>query len=71
VTGAGIVTDDLKGPPESRDPVRVLRDIEDRLVSVERARDEYGVVVRRQEGSSYVVDEGASAELRSGMGSRR
>jgi N-methylhydantoinase B len=33
------------GPPEDRDPERVLRDVLEGKVSVERARDVYGVVV--------------------------
>ena len=47
------------GPPEERDPARVLRDVLEGKVSVERAREVYRVVVRGGR-----VDDGATAELR-------
>ena len=47
------------GPPEERDPERVLRDVLEEKVSVERARDVYRVVVSGRE-----LDVAATAELR-------
>ena len=47
------------GPPAERDPERVLRDVLEDKVSVERARDVYRVAVSARE-----VDEAATAELR-------
>ena len=47
------------GPPEERDPARVLRDVLEGKVSAERALAVYKVVVADRE-----LDEGATAELR-------
>jgi N-methylhydantoinase B len=47
------------GPPEARDPERVLRDVLEDKVSVERARVVYRVAVIGRE-----LDEAATAELR-------
>ena len=47
------------GPPETRDPERVLRDVLEDKVSVERARVVYRVAVTGRE-----LDEAATAELR-------
>lgn len=47
------------GPPEERDPGRVLRDVLEGKVSTERALAIYKVVVAERE-----LDEGATAELR-------
>ena len=47
------------GPPEERDPARVLRDVLEGKVSVERAREEYGVAIADRR-----VDEQATTELR-------
>ena len=47
------------GPPEERDPARVLRDVLESKVSAERARDVYRVAV-----SGRKVDEAATKELR-------
>ena len=47
------------GPPEERDPERVLRDVLEEKVSVERARDVYRVAVAGRE-----LDLAATAELR-------
>jgi N-methylhydantoinase B len=47
------------GPPEERDPERVLRDVLEEKVSVERARDLYRVAVSGRE-----LDAAATAELR-------
>jgi N-methylhydantoinase B len=48
------------GPPEERDPERVLRDVLEDKVSVQRARDEYRVVIEGRR-----LDEKATSELRS------
>jgi N-methylhydantoinase B len=50
------------GRPFERDPKRVLRDVEDELVSRERARSVYGVVIE-----NGAVDEAATAALRQSM----
>nr|MBA2474608.1 hydantoinase B/oxoprolinase family protein [Actinomycetota bacterium] len=47
------------GPPQERDPARVLRDVVERKVSVERAREHYRVAI---EGGA--VDEAETARLR-------
>jgi len=47
------------GPPEERDPARVLRDVLEGKVTAERARDVYRVAVSGRE-----VDEAATAGLR-------
>jgi N-methylhydantoinase B len=47
------------GPPEERDPQRVLRDVLEGKVGIERARDVYRVAVR-----DGLLDEAATAELR-------
>ena len=47
------------GPPEERDPERVLHDVLEDKVSVQRARDEYRVVIKGRR-----LDEEATAELR-------
>jgi N-methylhydantoinase B len=55
------------GDPLARDPALVLEDVLDDYVSIEAARDEYGVVIDGQ-GTELRVDERATATLR---GSRR
>jgi N-methylhydantoinase B len=49
------------GPPEERDPERVLRDVLEGKVSAERAREEYQVVIEDRR-----LDEAATSELRRG-----
>jgi len=51
------------GPAVERDPARVLRDVLEGKVSVERARDVYHVAV---DTTGYRVDEAETAMLRSG-----
>jgi len=50
------------GSPLDREPARVLADVERGFVSVEAARDEYGVVIE-----NGAVDEAATTELRARM----
>ena len=50
------------GPPEERDPQLVLRDVRDGKVSLERARQSYGVAVDPQ---TWTVDADETARLRS------
>jgi N-methylhydantoinase B len=53
------------GDPFEREPARVTRDVEDGLLSAERARDVYGVVLK--EGArpdTYTVDAEATARHR-------
>ena len=50
------------GPPEERDPQNVLRDVRDGKVSVERARQLYGVAVNTED---WTVDSEETARLRS------
>ena len=47
------------GPPEERDPARVLRDVLAGKVSVDRAREHYRVAVADRR-----IDEKATIELR-------
>lgn len=58
------------GPPWERDPVRVLRDVLDGYVSVERARSDYGVAIDLARGT---VLEDETARLRAALaaGTRR
>jgi N-methylhydantoinase B len=50
------------GDPFEREPAKVTRDVEDGLVSVERARDVYGVVLKEGERpGTYTVDAEATA----------
>ena len=49
------------GPARERDPQAVLRDVRNQLVSVESARDEYGVVV---DPKTLAIDEEATLNLR-------
>ena len=51
------------GDPFRRDPARVLEDVLDDYVSVEAARERYGVVIAGA-GMDRVVDEAATAALR-------
>jgi N-methylhydantoinase B len=53
------------GPPISRDPTMVLRDVTSGKVSIEGAREEYGVVICNQlDTSSLCVDAKATETLR-------
>ena len=53
------------GDPLEREPAQVTRDVEDGLVSVERARDVYGVVLKEGERpGTYTVDAEATARHR-------
>ena len=53
------------GDPMSRDPARVRRDIEERIVSLEEAREVYGVVVTGEVATdSLEVDEAGTTERR-------
>ncbi len=47
------------GDPLDRDPIKVLRDVEDRYLSMERALEDYGVVIRRS-GRIFEVDTAAT-----------
>jgi N-methylhydantoinase B len=52
------------GSPLERDPERVLRDVSDGLVSVERAHDVYGVAVVAGGHHEFRCDAGATRQLR-------
>jgi N-methylhydantoinase B len=53
------------GDPFEREPAQVARDVEDGLVSVERARDVYGVVLKEGERpGTYTMDAEATARHR-------
>jgi N-methylhydantoinase B/oxoprolinase/acetone carboxylase alpha subunit len=52
------------GDPFARDPERVRADVLDELVSPERARDDYGVVL----DAALNVDAAATARLRAARG---
>ena len=51
------------GDPFQRDPQAVLSDVRDGYVSLQSARDEYGVVIHAE---NWTVDEGATTALRNG-----
>ena len=58
------------GAPTERDPARVARDVTDGLVSAERARLIYGVVLTRTaRHGEYAVDAEETARLRAGTAS--
>jgi N-methylhydantoinase B len=52
------------GDPLERDPDLVRRDVEDGLVSVERAREVYNVALTSDRNGNHVVDEEETARLR-------
>jgi N-methylhydantoinase B len=56
------------GPPWERDPALVLRDVVCGLVSSQKARDEYGVILQ---ADGTAVDVAATAALRREMDARR
>src|SRR5215213_10343427 len=51
------------GDPLEREPCLVARDVENGLVSVERAREVYNVALTRDRHGNYVVDEEETARL--------
>lgn len=51
------------GPPFARDPARVAADVREGYVTLERAREDYGVVL---DPITFVVDEEATRALRDG-----
>ena len=55
------------GDPLTRETARVQKDVRFRLVSPEKARDEYGVVL----DAKFVVDEEATKKLRADIASKR
>ncbi len=55
------------GNPLERDPLRVLEDVRDGCVSVEAAKDEYGVVIEAGAGTGlerFALDEAATEKTR-------
>ncbi len=56
------------GDPLERDPLRVLRDVANELVSLASARDDYGVVI---DASALAVDEAATTRRRAGLRAAR
>ena len=58
------------GAATEREPETVARDVTDGLVSVERARDVYKVVLDEDHNGRYTVDADATARLRAGAASR-
>jgi len=60
------------GAPAERDPGRVARDVEDGLISPERAREVYRVALMEGERpGAYAVDAEATARLRAGVTPRQ
>jgi len=53
------------GDPFTRDPERVLRDVIEELISPERAREYYGVVVERKGYRQFQINRSETDELRS------
>ena len=56
------------GDPLERDPARVLRDVRNELVSLDSARDDYGVVI---DPVAWRVDEVTTTALRATLHERR
>jgi N-methylhydantoinase B len=52
------------GNPKKRPPAKVLRDVEEGKVSPASARDDYGVVIVKDEQGQYHLDEAETAKLR-------
>lgn len=52
------------GNPKKRQPEKVLKDVAEGKVSIEKARELYGVVIKRDEADEYGVDMQATAALR-------
>lgn len=61
------------GDPLKRDPEKVRRDVEDDYVSIERARKDYGVVVRLVDAdlAEYEIDFDATARERAAIAAAR
>jgi N-methylhydantoinase B len=61
------------GDPLERDPIAVREDVADGYVSIDRARKDYGVVVRvvDEELAEYEVDMGGTAAEREGIRTQR
>ncbi len=61
------------GDPLKRDPNKVLLDVEDDYVSVERAERDYGVVIQiiDEELGEYAVDEAATTDARQEIAAQR
>lgn len=51
------------GDPFKRDPQRVLDDVINEYVSIEKAREDYGVVIKK-EGEEYTIDQVETGKLR-------
>ena len=51
------------GDPFTRDPQKVLKDVREELISIERARDCYGVVIRKKD-RHYSIDEALTDKIR-------
>jgi N-methylhydantoinase B len=69
VTPDTVVTVELPGgggygPPAMRDPQRVLEDVREGYVTLEQARDAYGVAI---DPGRWTVQEDETARLRAGM----
>jgi N-methylhydantoinase B len=58
------------GDPLEREPAMVLQDVVDDKVSVQSAREDYGVVVRT-DGASFAIDEAATQTLRADLRQKR
>ena len=52
------------GDPKTREPELVLRDVVEEKVSVEKAKELYGVVIIKTAEGEYAVDEAATASCR-------
>ena len=52
------------GDPKKRPAAKVLQDVVEGKVSLQAARDQYGVVITNEDGIHYAVDEQATSDLR-------
>lgn len=59
------------GSPFKRDPRRVLRDVVDGLISPDRARTRYGVVIHQADDGRHELDLAATERLRGGEVKRK
>ena len=54
------------GDPFTREPEKVLRDVREGLISIERAAEFYGVVLNDSGCAGYTIDRAATERLRTG-----
>ena len=59
------------GNPLERDSVRILKDVDEDLISPESAREDYGVVIIRDDAGQLCIDQEATQETRRELAGRK